>query len=107
MDLFLFGSTGTVVEMGRLERLAFNAAFNELDLNLYWNVATYFKLNELSSSPESLMALVGDEWATGLAEEVLEYVCHVYIRTVGAGFWDGGYSAFDFLVSGMCTQDIS
>jgi FMN phosphatase YigB (HAD superfamily) len=72
MYLFLFGSTGTIVEMGRLERLAFNAAFNELDLNLYWNVATYFKLNELSSSPESLMALVGDEWATGLAEEVLE-----------------------------------
>ena len=72
MDLFLFGSTRTVVEMGRLERLAFNAAFNELDLNLYWNVATYCKLTELSSSPESLMALVGDEWATGLAEEVLE-----------------------------------
>lgn len=72
MDLLLFGSPGTVVETGRLERLAFNAAFDELGLGLYWNVATYCKLTGLASGPESLTTLVGEEWATGLVEEVLE-----------------------------------
>ena len=72
MDLLLFGSPGTVVETGRLERLAFNAAFDELGLGLYWNVATYCKLTGLASGPESLTTLVGEECATGLVEEVLE-----------------------------------
>ena len=49
MDLLLFGLPGAVVKTGRLERLAFNAAFEELDLGIYWNVATYCKLAELPS----------------------------------------------------------
>ena len=59
MDLLLFGSPGTVVETGRLERLAVNAAFDELGLGLYWNVATYCKHTGLASGPESLTTLVG------------------------------------------------
>lgn len=70
MDLLLFGSLGSVVESGRLERLAFNAAFKELGLNLYWNVATYCKVAAVSSGPEALMDLSADDWATGLADEV-------------------------------------
>ena len=72
MDLFPFGSTGKVVEMRRLEQLAFNAAFDEVGLDLFWNVTTYCELTGLSSGPESVMALIGDEWGTELVEVVLE-----------------------------------
>ena len=72
MDLLLFGSLGSVVESGRLERLAFNAAFKELGLDLYWNVATYCKIAAVSSGPESLMDLSADDWATGLADEIYD-----------------------------------
>ena len=99
MDLLLFGSLGSVVESGRLERLAFNAAFKELGLNLYWNVATYCKVAAVSSGPETLMDLSADDWATGLADEV--YDCKV--RHLSA-YLDGGIVPREGVLerSGLC-----
>ena len=81
MDLLLFGSPGTVVESGRLERLAFNAAFDGLGLGLYWNVATYCKLTGLASGPESLTTLVGEFGPPGLSRRCLNVNSSIYLRT--------------------------
>ena len=72
MNALLFGSTGTVVESARLERLAYNAAFDELGLDIYWNVATYCRLLELPGGPRRLDAVFGDELLAGPMGEVHE-----------------------------------
>ena len=102
MDLLLFGSIGSVAETGRLERLAFNAAFKELGLNLYWNVATYCKLAALSSGPEALMNLGGDEWSTGLADEV--YDCKLKYLTA---YLEGGIAPREGVLEtiALCKQE--
>ena len=44
MKALLFGSIGTLVETSEIQRQAYNQAFKDVDLNWYWNVATYCKL---------------------------------------------------------------
>lgn len=72
MQACLFGSTGAVVETTRLERLAYNAAFEELGLDLYWNVATYCRLLEIPGGLHRLKTVFGDEWLAGLTEDIFE-----------------------------------
>ncbi|MEM1186882.1 MAG: HAD family hydrolase [Pseudomonadota bacterium] len=72
MKALFFGSTGTLVESSRLERLAYNAAFDELGLDLYWNVATYCKLLEMPGGPRHLNTVFGDDWLAGSTNEVYE-----------------------------------
>ena len=66
----LFGSIGSVVESSRLQRLAYNAAFEKFELNIYWNVATYCKLLEIPGGLRRLESLYGDVWQPGLTEEI-------------------------------------
>lgn len=102
MDLLLFGSLGSVVESGRLERLAFNAAFKELGVDLYWNVATYCKLAAASSGPEAVMDLSADNWATGLVDEI--YDCK--LRHLGK-YVEGGIAPRDGVLEtiALCKQE--
>ncbi len=46
MKALLFGSIGTIVETSEIQRQSYNKAFKDLDLNWYWNIATYCKLLE-------------------------------------------------------------
>ena len=70
MKACFLGSTGVVAETARLQRLAYNAAFKEMGLQLYWNVATYCKLLEVPGGHRWLEHVLGDEWPEGLADEV-------------------------------------
>lgn len=70
MKACLLGSIGVVVETSRLQRLAYNAAFEELGLDVYWNVATYCKVLEIPGGLRRLEAVFGDRWPVGMAEEV-------------------------------------
>ena len=44
MKSILFGSIGSVVESSEIQRKAFNAAFKELGLEWYWNIANYIRM---------------------------------------------------------------
>ena len=70
MKACLLGSPGVVVEISRLERLAYNAAFDELGLGVYWSVATYGELLSASDGLLTLESVVDSEWPIGIAEEV-------------------------------------
>lgn len=50
--------------------MAYNAAFEELGLDIYWNVATYCKLLEVPGGIRRLEHVLGTEWPVGLADEV-------------------------------------
>ncbi|EED35751.1 CbbY family protein [Luminiphilus syltensis NOR5-1B] len=69
MKACLLGSTGVVVETSRLQRLAYNAAFEELGLDLYWNVAAYCSLLRIPGEIRRLELALGDEAPMGLADE--------------------------------------
>ncbi|MFT4766911.1 MAG: beta-phosphoglucomutase-like phosphatase (HAD superfamily) [Glaciecola sp.] len=71
MKACLLGSTGVVVETSRLQRLAYNAAFEELGLDLYWNVAAYCSLLKTPGEIRRLELALGDEAPVGLADEAL------------------------------------
>ena len=85
MKACLFGSTGVIAEKSRLERLAYNAAFKELDLDVYWNVATYCKLLEIPGGLRRLETVFGDEWLAGLTEEVFELQQNHFERLARTG----------------------
>jgi HAD superfamily hydrolase (TIGR01509 family) len=70
MKACFLGSTGVLAETARLQRLAYNAAFKEMGLQLYWNVATYCKLLEVPGGHRWLEHVLGDEWPEGHADEV-------------------------------------
>lgn len=70
MEALLLGGAGVAVETARLERLAYNAAFEQLGLDLYWNVATYCKLLEIPGGPRRLESVFGEDWLSGLTDEV-------------------------------------
>ena len=70
MKACLLGSIGVIVETSRLQRLAYNAAFEELGLDVYWNVATYCKLLEVPGGLRRLESVFGSEWPVGMADEV-------------------------------------
>jgi len=87
MKACFFGSTGVVAETARLQRLAYNSAFKETGLDLYWNVATYCRLLEVPSGQRWLEHVLGDEWPEGLAEEVQALQHRHFLRLVEGGLW--------------------
>ncbi|MEO0435427.1 MAG: HAD-IA family hydrolase [Pseudomonadota bacterium] len=70
MKACFFGSIGVLIESSRLQRLAYNSAFEELGIDLYWNVATYCKLLEVPGGLRRLEAVLGGDWPVGFAEEL-------------------------------------
>mgnify|MGYP001794570996 CR=1 FL=1 len=70
MKACFFGAIGVMVESSRLQRQAYNFAFEELGLDIYWNVATYCKLLEVPGGLRRLEAVLGDDWPVGFAEEL-------------------------------------
>ncbi|MEQ8263838.1 HAD family hydrolase [Pseudohaliea sp.] len=87
MKACFLGSSGVVVESARLQRLAYNAAFKDMGLELYWNVATYCKLLEVPGGQRWLEHVLGDEWPEGLAEEVQALQHRHFLKLVEGGLW--------------------
>ncbi len=85
MKACLLGSTGVVVETSRLQRLAYNAAFEELGLDLYWNVATYCSLLGIPGEVRRLELALGDQAPMGLADETLALQRKHFTRIVEGG----------------------
>lgn len=87
MEACFLGSTGVVAETSRLQRLAYNAAFKDMGLDLYWNVATYCKLLEVPGGQRWLEHVLDGEWSEGLAEEVQALQHRHFLRLVEGGLW--------------------
>ncbi|WP_439100359.1 HAD family hydrolase [Congregibacter sp.] len=85
MKACLLGSTGVVVETSRLQRLAYNAAFEELGLDLYWNVAAYCSLLQLPDEFRRLELALGEGAPMGLADEVLALQRRHFARIIDGG----------------------
>ena len=87
MKACFLGSTGVVAETARLQRLAYNAAFKDIGLDLYWNVATYCRLLEVPGGQHWLEHVLGVEWPEGLAEEVQALQHRHFLKLVEGGLW--------------------
>jgi len=87
MKACFLGSTGVVAETARLQRLAYNAAFKDMGLDLYWNVATYCKLLEVPGGQHWLEHVLGDEWPEGLAAEAQALQHRHFLKLVEGGLW--------------------
>jgi HAD superfamily hydrolase (TIGR01509 family) len=87
MKACFLGSTGVVAETARLQRLAYNAAFKDMGLDLYWNVATYCKLLEVPSGQRWLEQVLADEWPEGLVEETQALQHRHFLKLVEGGLW--------------------
>lgn len=87
MKACFLGATGVVAETARLQRLAYNAAFRDMGLDLYWNVATYCRLLEVPGGQRWLEHVLGDEWPEGLAEEVQALQHRHFLKLVEGGLW--------------------
>lgn len=66
----LFGAIGTIAETSELQRRAFNAAFEEVGLDWYWDAETYGRLLSLPDGRVRVAAWAGLNGATVDADAV-------------------------------------
>lgn len=85
MKACLLGSTGVVTETSRLQRLAYNAAFEELGIDLYWNVATYCSLLQMPGELRRLEFALGDEAPMGIVDEAHSLQRKHFSRMIAGG----------------------